>query len=385
VLVNLIGNAIKFTPEGEVAVHVSVQSRTNRETLLRLSIRDTGIGIPESKKHWIFEAFHQTDSSVTRRFGGTGLGLAISSQLIQLMYGSIQVESKEGAGTVFYVDVPFTLTGAAESVPAVSLSGRRVVILSDHAESELAVRQMLEFLGVPAESAEAPADPHSPAVLIADLSGSSFGLLDEVTQRICVGEIHREDVLCLIPAGRSDLLNACDSRDIEQVLTKPVKPRELAQAIRAVIERTPPADLFGEPRFDSSPCSLFVLVADDSPVNREVATGMLELCGHRVHTVTNGKEAVQVLEEEAFDLVFMDLEMPVMDGLAATRAIRRLSSEKSRVPIYAMTAHALSETDKQCREAGMDGFITKPIVPDQLIELLNRVSKAKSTELIADR
>jgi CheY-like chemotaxis protein len=176
-------------------------------------------------------------------------------------------------------------------------------------------------------------------------------------------------------------LNACESRGIPHNLTKPVKPRELAQAIRAVIERNPAAESFFEPRFDSSPCSLFVLVADDSPVNREVATGMLELCGHRVRTVTNGKEAVQVLEEEAFDLVFMDLEMPVMDGLAATGAIRALSGEKSRVPIYAMTAHALSETDQKCRDAGMDGFITKPIVPDQLIELLNRVSVAKTTSL----
>ncbi len=378
VIVNLLGNAIKFTSVGEIAVHVSMPSQAAEESLLRFSIRDTGIGIPASKQKWIFEAFHQTDSTITRRFGGTGLGLAISLQLVQLMDGTIQVESEENVGTVFHVDVPFKSSMQQEEELPLQMLDRAALILSDHSESELAIRDTLEFLSVPVASTHLPADgkqftPSRP-VLIVDLNVHSPNLVDIVTRRIFEGKNKPEDVIFLIPGGPSDFFEEGENLEIEQILTKPVKPSQLAQAIQTVLDRKPAGETLAESVGETEQFSLRVLVADDSPVNREVAMGLLELCGHCVRTVQNGEEAVQLLEEEEFDLVFMDLEMPVMDGLAATRAIRQLPGEKACVPLYAMTAHALSETDDKCRDAGMDGYLTKPIVPEELMKLLDRVA-----------
>jgi two-component system sensor kinase len=168
-------------------------------------------------------------------------------------------------------------------------------------------------------------------------------------------------------------MQECEALDVEQILTKPVKPQELRQSILAVLDRRTSEPAIPETILQRQESSLRVLVVDDSPVNREVASGLLELCGHVVHTVADGAEAVREVADNDYDLVFMDLEMPEMDGLAATRAIRQLSNGRSQVPIYAMTAHALAESDQKCRDAGMDGFITKPLIPEQLIEVLNRI------------
>jgi two-component system sensor kinase len=373
VIVNLLGNAIKFTAEGEVSIHAGLRSHSHQESLLRITVRDTGIGIPASKQPFIFEAFHQTDSSVTRRFGGTGLGLAISSQLVQLMDGTIQVESEEGQGTAFHVDVPFTLADTKAAHPPLEIPNRGVLLLSDHAASELATRDLLAYLGVDVQSDVALMRRKRRPILIVDLNGGSQSLITQVTHRIFNGENDPDDVICLVPGGNSDLLKECEALDVEQILTKPAKPQELRQAILAVLDQKVVENAAPESIFGQSEQSLRVLVADDSPVNREVALGLLELCGQVVHTVSDGAEAVRAVEEGEYDLVFMDLEMPVMDGLAATRAIRQLPDGKAQIPIYAMTAHALAESDQKCREAGMDGFITKPIVSEQLMDVLNRI------------
>ncbi len=381
ILVNLLGNAMKFTLEGEVAVRVSIASHAARGLRLRFSVSDTGIGIPKNKQQSIFEAFHQTDSSVTRRFGGTGLGLAISSQLVGLMDGAIQLESEEGQGTVFHVDLPFEF--AENSTPQAGLhpvlEERGLRVLSDHPESQTAVCDLLGYLGLPYVREEdlsplSTSEPHP--LLVADFGVDSQAMLDVLTSRIFEGSYQPEEIVCLIPAGQTELLAECEALAIDQILTKPVKPQELTLAIQKSLEYFSPGQTEVETTTEeagSGKSSLRILVADDSPVNREVATGMLELCGHQVASVSDGSEAVEAVQSEEFDLVFMDLEMPLMDGLAATRAIRLLPNHKSRIPIYAMTAHALTETDGKCQAAGMDGFITKPIVPAQLMELLDRV------------
>ncbi len=373
IIVNILGNAIKFTPEGEVAIHVLVQSHSHRESMLRISVRDTGIGIPANKQQFIFEAFCQTDSSVTRRFGGTGLGLAISSQLVQLMDGTIQVQSEVGRGTVFHVDVPFTLADEVEDLPNLQTPDRGALLLADHAESECSTRELLAFLGITAQTDAALIPRRTRPVLIVDFSVNSQQLIPAMTQRVFDGHNDPEDLICLVPAGNMELLQECEALDVQHILTKPVKPHELRQAILAVLDRSTDVEEDRAPSFGGSPSSLRVLVADDSPVNREVAIGLLELCGQQAHAVADGMEAVQAVEEGDFDLVFMDLEMPEMDGLAATRTIRQLPQGKGQIPIYAMTAHALAEADQKCREAGMDGFITKPIVPEQLMDVLNRI------------
>jgi CheY-like chemotaxis protein len=178
----------------------------------------------------------------------------------------------------------------------------------------------------------------------------------------------------LIPAGDSGLSDECEALQVAEVMTKPVKPNELAKAIQAISAGPAESDLAGK---HSLPCverSLLVLIADDSPVNREVAMGLIEMCGHRAKSVENGREAVEAVKAGNFDLVFMDVEMPVMDGFAATEAIRRLPGDRSETLIYAMTAHALAETEQNCRSAGMDGVITKPIAAEQLMALLNQIA-----------
>ncbi len=375
VLVNLLGNAIKFTPEGEVAVHAAAVKDVDGQRRLRISVRDTGIGIPADKQQWIFEAFHQTDSSVTRRFGGTGLGLAICSQLIQLMDGSICLESAEGQGTVFYVDIPLALPADCD-LPAIGkppAADRPILVVSDHPESRLALCESLDYLGLPCEilaEVEAIRATDRRSILLVDVGIHAQPMLDRIMARVFDGSNDPEDLICLLPAGRSELIAECEALAVEHVLTKPVKPAELEQAIRSVLDRSTSAVQIEAADSESEPSALRILVADDSPVNRDVAMGMLELCGHSVQAVVNGAEAVQAVRENNWDLVFMDLEMPVMDGLAATRAIRQLPDSKAETPIYAMTAHALEETNQQCVDAGMDGYITKPIMPDQLLELL---------------
>ncbi len=377
VLVNLLGNAIKFTAEGEVVVHAAAVKDSENKPRLRISVKDTGIGIPADKQHWIFEAFHQTDSSVTRRFGGTGLGLAICSQLIQLMEGSICVESREGGGTEFFVDIPLTQPIHEVPLEIEPFAGDRPIhVLSDHPGSRAAICELLDYLGLAHEilnPAEPIRFPEARSILLVDVSVRSQPMLDKIVETIFNGAHDPEDLICLLPAGQSDLITECEALEVEQLLVKPVKPLELHQAIRKVSERhTSPASREEAASSETSQ-ALRILVADDSPVNREVAMGMLELCGHEVQTVVNGEEAVRAVREQNWDLVFMDLEMPVMDGLAATRTIRGLPNSKAEVLIYAMTAHAFQDTNQQCLDAGMDGYITKPIMPDQLMELLGNL------------
>jgi two-component system sensor kinase len=209
VLVNLLGNAIKFTPQGEVTVHVRLQSHSHEESLLRISVRDTGIGIPEHKQQFIFEAFHQTDSSVNRRFGGTGLGLAISLQLVQLMDGTIQVESHEGQGTAFHVDVPFTLADDPSEEQNLESPKRGVLLLSDHPESELAARDTLAHLGIEAQTDPARFSRRRRPLLIVDFSVQSHSLISAVAQRIFNGQNDPEDLICLVPGGCAQLMQEC--------------------------------------------------------------------------------------------------------------------------------------------------------------------------------
>lgn len=379
VLVNLLGNAIKFTSQGEVRVHVSVQASQEKESNLRFSIHDTGIGIPAEKQQYIFEAFHQTDSSVTRRFGGTGLGLAISTQLVELMDGRIHVESEEGQGTTFHVDIPFALPDSMPQFAEIDLSTLepQFVLRSDHAESGQAIRELLDFLHIPvaADLSTSEFDSSEQSLIpLVDLNLQSDELIDELREKIARGDFPVNRTICFTPAGSSELVEECEALGIDHVLMKPAKPQEIVSAVQSVLDQSPVPDSADDSLQKGQGDSLFILVADDSPVNREVAEGMMEMLGHRSHAVANGAEAVEALQQQNFDLVFMDIEMPVMDGYAAARAIRELSDSKSNTPIYAMTAHALSETHQKCQEAGMDGFITKPIMPDELLRVFNQLA-----------
>lgn len=390
ILVNLVGNAIKFTQQGEVVVEVHLADQTADDVTLHFSVRDTGIGIPPENQKRIFESFSQADSSITRRFGGTGLGLAISAQLVGLMQGRIWVESRPGEGSTFQFTARFSRSAApAAGNPVSPLAGCAVLVVDDHAISRDVACEMLTELGARPRSA-ADAQAALGMSLAAAISGTPFRLavIDTALQAHdgwSLAEQLRKvpqysacPIVFLTPASLEAESRLSEFTNAWQ-LTKPAKSSELAEAARRALQ--------GEPDEEAAPVNgatpgreLRILLAEDGLVNQDVARGLLELQGHQVEVANNGLEAVEKLERQSFSVVLMDLEMPEMDGLSATAAIRRREAEtgRGRVPIVAMTAHAISQIRQQCLEAGMDDYLTKPIQPEELFKLLENIPGARA-------
>jgi len=386
VIVNLVGNAVKFTEQGEILVDVRVDRHDEHSIILQFVVQDTGIGIPPEKQQFIFEAFRQADSSTTRRYGGTGLGLSISSQLVQLMGGRIWVESEPGRGSRFHFTAEFPANGdqGQPQPPAVQvLRGARILIVDHNATSCEVLGEIAADCGAEVSAVE------NAALALAELQrGSAFFQAYDLL--IVDADLPQEDAwnLAETAAGRHNLA-ACPmimllpavertpaaghlETGVVHYLTKPAKYSELIEtaanamgALRPALgdaSRAPAAEPFRP---------LHILLVEDGLINREVAVGLLEMRGHRVETAENGLEALAILERRAFDVVLMDLEMPEMDGLTATTAIRcREAITGGRVPIFAMTAHAIKGFREQCLEAGMDGYITKPISPEALFKAI---------------
>ncbi len=386
IVANLIGNAIKFTDEGEVFVDVSVEDCGATATTLHFTVRDTGIGIPSDKQELVFEAFRQTDSSTTRRFGGTGLGLAICSELVQLMDGRIWVESDLGDGSAFHFVVPFGLVNAPDlrDEGQASLRDAAVLLFGSHATSRRVYLELLEGFGMHVTSAAsqgeawtalrqaADAGTVPPLVLVEKAGG------DPETMQLL--EMLREDDRtkdCPVVLLQSPGISSVGSNthlSVEHCLQKPPKIPALAAALVAALqqESTDSDALPADP--SSGATSLRILLAEDSPVNQEVAVGLLELRGHKVEVANDGTEALGILHRQDFDLVLMDVEMPRMDGLEATAAVRQMEEVfGGHVPIIAMTAHAVSGFREHCLQSGMDGYISKPIQPDELFNAIESV------------
>jgi two-component system sensor kinase len=389
VIVNLVGNAIKFTEKGEVLVDVFCEATEPGKTQLRLAVKDTGIGIPADKHQAIFESFRQSDSSTTRRFGGTGLGLAITSQLVGLMGGRISLESTVGQGSTFDVRLPLEISGKASDhfvVPA--LEGKRVLLCCQRETSRRVYGELLGCMGTVPEIVKNPTEIvvalRSKAARNRSYDFVLFDVSDSDPASVKLAEKLRKEIdlpaHCIVMALQpADGLNAASSSIVESLdgcLSKPLTYRELADALVAALDRH---------SFRSSetqdqtrePCRrpLRVLVADDGPVNQEVIVGLLELAGHDCEVVDNGKKTIVALQRSPFDVVLMDLEMPEMDGFEATAHIRRTEQwTGAHVPIVAMTAHAVRGFRERCIEAGMDGYIAKPIQPHELFSALSRIS-----------
>ena len=383
ILVNLVGNAVKFTSQGEVFVNVWKETAEDNRIWTHFAVQDTGIGILEEKRRHIFEAFRQSDSSMTRRFGGTGLGLAISSQLVALMGGKIWVESEPDRGSTFHFVAPLDLPQEPRETsqsPKTTVVGR-VLLVSANRNGRRAYAEALAQCGLQVQTAadvdEArrlllsdEAEIESPAMMVIDIGAadsSGFELAEELYRNRAA---HKIPVVMLVPSGQVDFVEKCLSIGIEQCLPKPVKTSELADAIDALsgteVHRAAPVEPIQQAKAD---ISLRVLVADDSPVNLEVAVGLLELKGHQVDTVYNGREAVEAIQQQDYDVILMDLEMPEMDGLAATAAIRELEEKTGRLtPVVAMTAHGGEEFRNQCQQVGMNGYVSKPLLPQELFE-----------------
>ena len=390
IVVNLVGNAIKFTERGEVFVNVWPEERTDQRVILHLTVQDTGIGIPADKQKCVFEAFRQSDSSTTRRFGGTGLGLAISSQLVALMGGRIWVESEVGQGSIFHVVVPFELSAqAAIAPPGCGMPPETtVLVVSGNAHARDAYSEALSEYGLHVSEADGAGaalaaigqksrEGRAFAVVVIDSAATNtegFDLAEQLCQK---GFVSNHNLVILTPAGQVDSAERCRRLGIQHCLTKPVKASELCEAVRAVIASPPTsqsAAIVGT--VAEKPRSLHVLVADDSPVNQEVAVGLLELGGHTAEVADNGRAAIEAFQRQALDVILMDVEMPELDGLAATARIRQLEEETGgHVPIIAMTAHAIKGFQEQCLAAGMDGYVSKPIQPAELFQVLDSITQ----------
>jgi len=388
VLVNLVGNAVKFTPQGEVRVDVGVVERNSTEVVLRFAVTDTGIGIPPEKQQRIFESFSQADSSITRRFGGTGLGLAISAQLVELMQGRLAVESQPGSGSTFHFTSRFAVPATAAAVAAISstLPHLPVLVVDDHSASRRMLSELLTEIGLEAHSAEnaktaldlldgAAAAGHHFRLAVIDtaMPGHDGWVLAE--QIRATHQLADCPIIFLTPAGQVDVDNLAAGFSNAWHLSKPAKGSELIDAVRQALG--PMAQITTEDPTDKAPGRRGrILLVDDAPVNQEVAQGLLEMQGYEVSVADNGRDALEALDREAFDVILMDLEMPEMDGMSATAEIRRRELTTSgRTPIIAMTAHGVSALRTECLKLGMDGYLTKPIQPQELFDALDRVQQ----------
>ena len=374
IVINLVGNAIKFTDAGEVVLSMSLESESEEAVTLACSVADTGIGIPEDKQQLIFDVFSQADSSMSRKYGGTGLGLAICAQLTSMMNGRIWVESREGRGSTFHFTVEVKKQREAADRPVVDagpLSGLRVLVVDDHPTNRRFLADMLTEWSM--KPTEAGTGVEALAALAGD-DGEAIGLvlLDETMSEMedyrLVREITRGadgrdlGVILLASAGHEADPEYDRSFGIHCTVSKPVKQSDLLNAIMDTVAGACAPSM--EERTDGTADGVpprRILLAEDGVVNQRVAVLMLESRGHEVTVVNNGKEAVDAFVTGAFDLILMDVQMPEMDGLEATRKIRALESGGAGVPIIAMTAHAMRGDRERCLEAGMSDYLSKPI------------------------
>jgi signal transduction histidine kinase/DNA-binding response OmpR family regulator len=385
VLVNLIANAIKFTQKGEVEIRVEMESGDKEGACLHFAVRDTGIGIPPEKHQPIFEAFSQADKGTTRQYGGTGLGLTIASRLVAMMGGRIWVESVVGLGSTFHFTVRLGTgkrTPEESRGPWVSLTGLRALVVDQNAASRRILESLLNRWGLRVTSvqgAEAAlsvlqearryGDVFRVALIAANLSGTDgFALAEQIRHN---PEMEGVTLLMLTSAGQRGDAARCRQLGVKAYLTKPLRQEELLEAIQTALRgrgsETEASLLVTRHSLSGPSRKLRILLAEDSRVNQQLATRLLERRGHRVVVAGDGREAILALEKQSFDLVLMDVEMPEMDGLEATAAIReKEKGSGTHLPIVAMTAQAMAGDREQCLAAGMDDYVSKPIDKDDL-------------------
>jgi CheY-like chemotaxis protein len=398
VLLNLVGNALKFTEQGEVGIRVVVDAIEEKASILHFIVSDSGVGIAPEKFEMIFGSFNQADASTTRQFGGTGLGLTISRYLVQMMGGRMWVESELGAGSRFHFTVRLITetnnTAVTESPAApVTLQGVKVLIVDDNGTNRLILHNMVERWGMKptcVSDGEQALDELSAAEKANDAYGliltdmhmpkmDGFGLVGHLKDRV---KFSTPTIMMLTSGGQRGDAARCEELGIAAYLTKPVRQAELREAIirgLAAKKEVLPVPLiarFSLPDKGDSFRSLNILLAEDNRVNQKIATRLLENHGHHVVLAGNGEEALGALAQRTFDLVLMDVHMPVMDGFEATIAIReREKLTGLHQPVIAMTALAMKGDRERCLASGMDGYLSKPIDRQQLDEVLSAYAK----------
>jgi PAS domain S-box-containing protein len=381
VLVNLVGNAVKFTERGEILVKGWVEGRSDNAVTLGFSVRDTGVGIPENAKQRIFQAFAQADTSATRRFGGTGLGLTISAELVGMMGGHLTVDSTVGEGSTFTftVDLRTASSEAADNADAGPLEGRRVLLVDDNATSSRVLSEYLRGWGMHVSTA-ASLDVGLEEARRAKVSGSPFDVVVADGEMAEVGASAFAGQLAEPGVGNPDLLWLRSRREASRYATpksaaigelaRPVFPSELRSALVRRV-RSLAYDAVGRgaaaPREQRAYRKVRVLLAEDNKVNQVLALTVLKKRGYDVTVADNGRQAVDLVARSEFDVVLMDVQMPELDGFEATAILRAAEAETARrLPIIAVTAHAMEGDRQRCLAAGMDDYVSKPIDPDKL-------------------
>jgi signal transduction histidine kinase/CheY-like chemotaxis protein len=387
VLVNLVGNAVKFTDAGDVVARASVVAEDDDTVHVRFEVSDTGIGIPPEARSRLFDAFSQADSSTTRRFGGTGLGLAISQRLVEMMGGRIEVDSTVGVGSTFWFTIPMQRGPGAlgrPPKPRGDLIGVRALVVDDHQTGRVVLTEMLRGWGLRPEATETADEALSTLRRAVD-AGDPFQVV------LIDRNMPRRDGLWLLRAVRADgrlapirvllltstsgLGEAADAREAgaDAHLTKPVRQGQLYEVLMSTLGDAPTERESGAPEAGRADRRFAgrLLLAEDNKVNQRVAQLMLEQMGFAVDVVPNGAAAVDAVAAGRYDAVLMDCQMPVMDGYEATRTIRRTEPDGERLPIIALTASALESDRERCLAAGMDDHVAKPIRPESLERALS--------------
>ena len=395
ILINLAGNAIKFTSKGEVSIQIFLESETEKDAVLRFSVKDTGIGIPEEKLGILFSSFTQVDASTTRKYGGTGLGLAISKQLVELMGGKIFVNSKEDIGTEFSFCLRFSKSDSKqtdqinEKIPTADVEGTKVLIVDDNTTFRKILLSLLkhwkikviavgngqsawEELNIAKDNTEsfqaAIIDMHMP-----DMNGV------ELAQKI-KSDIRLQDtkLITMTSFGKKGDAGKMENAGFSAYLTKPIRKKDLLNSLKVVLFN----ENIGEKKIitrhsirDMEKNNIRILIAEDNKVNQLVAKKMLQQLGFSADIVENGLEAVNAIKDKNYDLIFMDVQMPEMDGITATRKIRAMRIAEhadTKLPIVAMTANIMDKDKEDCLKAGMDDYLSKPITPGTLSNVLNK-------------
>ncbi|MCP3902513.1 MAG: response regulator [Planctomycetes bacterium] len=389
ILVNLVGNAVKFTEHGGVVVRVTAEPVQERQVLLRFEVVDSGIGIPPEKQKLIFHAFHQADSSTTRKYGGTGLGLAISSQLAERMHGRMTLDSEPDRGSTFRFTALLKVQTQApprrEAGPVPAVQDLPVLVVEPSDVSRDLTRRWLERWGArpvmtkevdgaveASRAADAAQDPFALALVAVSGAGRA-GIVDRLREADCEAPI----IALLDTADRVGDVARCRERRIEHTVTKPAGEAELLDALLAGLGLATESEevlTMHEHVAESDDRRLSILLAEDNPTNQQVASRLLERRGHEVKVVGDGLTALAAARAEPFDVILMDIQMPDMGGLEATEILRADERDTDRrVPIIAMTAHALEGDRQRCLDAGMDGYVAKPVSAGDLFDEIRHV------------
>jgi signal transduction histidine kinase/CheY-like chemotaxis protein len=393
IIVNLVGNAVKFTNRGEVALRVEVEIASTRDCVLQFTVADTGIGIPDEKRKLIFEPFSQADTSTTRKYGGSGLGLTISTRFVEMMGGRIWVESEVGRGSQFHFTAHLRRAEANLIEPGTMASpeilrGVKVLVVDDNGTNRRILEGMLRRWAMDPTSVEGGkkalaqlyaarevGDPF--ALILTDMhmpGMDGFAFVNEIRQR---PELTAATIMMLTSAGHRGDATRCQELGVSACLLKPIRQSELREALAKALGANrqqaivPPVTRSSSYDGRETTTSLHVLLAEDNSVNQRLVVRLLEKRGHQVILATNGLDALKAMEKHSFDVVLMDVQMPEMDGLETTAEIRKKEAVSgAHIPVIALTAHAMKGDRERCLDSGMDGYLTKPIRPQELDEVL---------------